>query len=175
MGFSHSDSAKSDALKNYVVQEEMGRNIYNFTIVQRVKSQKDKQQYVLKQIDMQHMLEEQKEEVFRERNLMEKCKHPNIVNCISTFEEDRKMNIVLEYCEKRDLDHYIRQQNQVPLQESQIFNIFTMICFGLLSLHQRGILHRDLKLANIFMTENETVKIGDLGISRQMENTMQKA
>lgn len=48
MGFYHSDSAKSDALKNYVVQEEMGRNIYNFTIVQRVKSQKDKQQYVLK-------------------------------------------------------------------------------------------------------------------------------
>ena len=96
------------------------------------------------------------------------------MTCHKTFEKEKKMNILLELCENGDLEKYLEFQDGVPLPESQIWKIFSQICFGLLSLHQKNILHRDLKTANIFLTEDFTVKIGDLGIARQMEHTNQK-
>ena len=42
-------------------------------------------------------------------------------------------------------------------------------------MHNRKILHRDLKVQNIFMTDDDTLKIGDLGISKQMTHTTQMA
>ena len=97
---------------------------------------------------------------------MQNIEHPNIVTCQERFIEGNKLNIVLEYCEKRDLDYFIKRQNGALLEESEIWRIFLQVCFGVLSLHQRNILHRDLKPANIFMTLDDSVKIGDLGISR---------
>ena len=132
----------------------------------RVTNKKDNKTYVVKQVDMEHMMEEQKQEALNEVSLLKLFKHPNIVTCHKTFIENYKLNIVLEYCEQKDLDQYIKLQNKEPLPEPQIWTFFYQICFGLLSLHQRNILHRDLKTANIFLTGDGTVKIGDLGISR---------
>ena len=97
---------------------------------------------------------------------MKDLKHPNIVRCHRTFESNQKLNIILEFCEKKDLEAYLKQEEGVPITEEMIWTLFTQVCFGVLSLHQRKILHRDLKIANIFMTHDNTVKIGDLGISK---------
>lgn len=83
------------------------------------------------------------------------------------------MIIVLEWCEKGDLAEMLGKQNGAPLEEEAILKIFTEICFGLLSLHQRRVFHRDLKLENIFVTKDGNAKIADLGISRVMDRTMQ--
>ena len=115
---------------------------------------------------MEHMTEDQEREALNEVDLLKKMKHPNVVTCHKTFEEGYKLNVVLEFCEQRDLDHYIKLQEGVPLFEFQIWKFFDQICLGLRSLHRRNILHRDIKTANIFLTRDGTVKIGDLGISR---------
>lgn len=52
------------------------------------------------------------------------------------------------------------------LNESAILNIFIQICEGLSYLHQKRILHRDIKTANIFFDENFKVRIGDFGIAK---------
>ena len=45
------------------------------------------------------------------------------------------------------------------------------MCVGLYELHSKGILHRDLKPQNVFLNQNHQVKIGDLGVSKELKNS----
>ena len=60
------------------------------------------------------------------------------------------------------------------MDEKVIVNWFIQILFGLKVLHSKKVLHRDLKSANIFLTTNKTIKIGDFGISKVLDNTSAK-
>jgi NIMA (never in mitosis gene a)-related kinase len=48
------------------------------------------------------------------------------------------------------------------------------LLFGVKALHSKNVLHRDLKAANVFLTSNKTLKIGDFGISKVLDNTSAK-
>lgn len=48
------------------------------------------------------------------------------------------------------------------------------LLFGIKALHSKNVLHRDLKSANVFLTSNYTLKIGDFGISKILDNTSAK-
>ena len=134
---------RNDPLSNYELRQILHRQ--GFVQVSRVTSKSDGRDYVLKQIDIEHMTCEQKAEAYSEMELTKKLKHPNLITVIDSFESDTKLNILLEYCEKRDLANYLAQQNGEPLAEYHILHLFSQMCFGLLSLHQRQIFHRDLK------------------------------
>ena len=75
--------------------------------------------------------------------------------------------IVTEYCTHGDLGKYLRKRTGL-INESIILNIFIQICFGLKYMHDRRILHRDIKTDNIFLNENLEVRIGDLGIAKSL-------
>ena len=64
--------------------------------------------YVLKQIDMQHMTNEQKLDSQNEAELINKLRHPHIVTCHKTFVRENKMNILLELCENGDLEKFLK-------------------------------------------------------------------
>lgn len=59
--------------------------------------------------------------------------------------------------------------------ERVILNWFLQISLALIYIHEKKILHRDIKTSNIFVNSNGTVKIGDFGISRVLENTTDQA
>lgn len=72
----------------------------------------------------------------------------------------------MEYCEGGDLALLLKQQSNRPLKEDKIWKIFLQICLGLEYIHSKRILHRDIKTLNIFLTRDEMVKIGDLGVAK---------
>lgn len=57
----------------------------------------------------------------------------------------------------------------------EIFQWFVQICMALEFVHSRRVIHRDIKTQNIFLTGNNTVKLGDFGISKVLESTTQVA
>jgi len=61
------------------------------------------------------------------------------------------------------------------MDEALILNWFTQICLAIKHCHDRKILHRDLKAQNIFLTENDIVKLGDFGIAKVLKNTVEHA
>ncbi|MCL4159842.1 UNVERIFIED_CONTAM: hypothetical protein GTU68_035695, partial [Idotea baltica] len=60
------------------------------------------------------------------------------------------------------------------LDENVILAWFIMLTMGIQALHSKSVLHRDLKAANIFLTSNKFVKIGDFGISKVLDSTSAK-
>jgi NIMA (never in mitosis gene a)-related kinase len=61
------------------------------------------------------------------------------------------------------------------MPENTILDLFTQICLGMKHVHDRKIIHRDLKGANVFLTKKGIVKIGDFGIAKVLSCTVQQA
>ena len=60
--------------------------------------------------------------------------------------------IVTEYCDHGDLAARLERQRGVPLPEATVLDWFAQLCLALLFVHKRHVLHRDLKLANVFLS-----------------------
>ena len=78
----------------------------------------------------------------------------------------------MEYCEYGDLYSYIQNKirtGQTQIQENTIWKYFIQICLGVYYLHNKDILHRDLKTLNIFLCRDGNVKIGDLGVAKRLD------
>lgn len=84
------------------------------------------------------------------------------------FESDSEILIVMEYARKGDLLQYIKEKGM--LSESQCKSVFKQIVIALGHCHSRSIIHRDIKLDNILLSENSSVKLCDFGVSRIMRN-----
>uniref|UniRef100_A0A8C3KRD4 non-specific serine/threonine protein kinase n=1 Tax=Calidris pygmaea TaxID=425635 RepID=A0A8C3KRD4_9CHAR len=95
---------------------------------------------------------------------------------ILLFSEKNKLYIVMEYCDGGDLMKRINMQHGVLFDEDQILSWFVQISLGLKHIHDKKILHRDVKAQNIFLSNNGKVaKLGDFGIARQLNSTTEFA
>ncbi|XP_020924590.1 serine/threonine-protein kinase Nek4 isoform X3 [Sus scrofa] len=74
------------------------------------------------------------------------------------------------FCEGGDLYRKLKEQKGRLLPESQVVEWFVQIAMALQYLHEKHILHRDLKTQNVFLTRTNIIKVGDLGIARVLEN-----
>lgn len=83
------------------------------------------------------------------------------------FEDADNIYIFLELCSRKSLAHIWKARH--TLLEPEVRYYLRQILSGLKYLHQRGILHRDLKLGNFFITENMELKIGDFGLATRLE------
>jgi serine/threonine-protein kinase len=90
--------------------------------------------------------------------------HPNIVGVYDTGSDDGTHYIVMEYIEGRTLRDIIREEG--PLLPERAAEIAGDVCAGMAFAHSHGIVHRDVKPANIMLTKNGEVKVTDFGIAR---------
>ena len=73
-----------------------------------------------------------------------------------------------------DLQNKIKSQKGKLFQENLVLDWFTQICLAIKHIHDKKILHRDLKSQNVFLNKNGIVKLGDFGISKCLTHTLQK-
>jgi serine/threonine protein kinase len=98
--------------------------------------------------------------------LLKSLNHPNIVTCHESFIEGTTLCIVMSYCSGGDLHRVLQQQNGALLPEEQILDWFCQICLAIKHIHDRKILHRDVKPQNVFLTADGQLKLGDFGVSK---------
>ena len=133
---------------------------------------------VIKQIVVEGMNQKEKDDVFNEATILGKLDHQNIIKFFEVFDSKipkHTLNIVTEYADGGDLSEKIKSQNNKPFTESEILDYFTQICLALKHIHEKKIIHRDLKSGNIFLMKSGLVKLGDFGIAKGFKNTMDKA
>ncbi|EMG50749.1 sepH Cytokinesis protein sepH [Candida maltosa Xu316] len=102
-----------------------------------------------------------------EIDLLKILNHPNIVKYHGFIKTHDSLNVLLEYCEGGSLRQlYKRLKKGLP--ESQIINYVRQILQGLNYLHEQGVVHRDVKAANVLLTENDHVKLADFGVATKV-------
>lgn len=106
----------------------------------------------------------------REIEVLKMCQHPNIINLVDLFENSDYYYIVLDYMAGSDLFDYL-QTREFNLGEKRVRELVYQLAKGVQYLHSYGIVHRDLKLENIMMTdttEKSVPKLVDFGLAKMI-------
>uniref|UniRef100_A0AAX7TSR0 Mitogen-activated protein kinase kinase kinase 4 n=1 Tax=Astatotilapia calliptera TaxID=8154 RepID=A0AAX7TSR0_ASTCA len=101
-----------------------------------------------------------------ELKIFEGIKHPNLVRYFGVELHREEMYIFMEYCDEGTLEEVSR----LGLQEHVIRLYSKQITIAINVLHEHGIVHRDIKGANIFLTSSGLIKLGDFGCSVKLRN-----
>lgn len=120
--------------------------------------------------------EEMAKRVRNEVALHTKLRHPNILSLYHFFEDDERVYLVMELCSGGEIYNLLRRRRESNGDSSGVLNeneariILRDVVAGLKFLHSRGIIHRDLKLSNILLSESGQAKIADFGLAVRTEN-----
>uniref|UniRef100_A0A8D0B8L2 non-specific serine/threonine protein kinase n=1 Tax=Salvator merianae TaxID=96440 RepID=A0A8D0B8L2_SALMN len=154
-------------MEKYNVLMVLGEGSFGRVILVHHKIQNKK--YAMKEI---RLPKSNTEKSWNESILLAKMKHPNIVTYAESFEADGHLYIVMEYCDDGDLMQKIKLQKGKLFPEDMILNWFAQMCLGVKYIHNRRVLHRDIKSTNIFLTQNGKVKLGDFGSALLLTSPM---
>src|SRR5690349_4830385 len=113
------------------------------------------------------MKHNQKEKMTQEIQIHKSLHHPNIVGFHSFFDDTKNVYIVLELCKKRSMMELHKRRKTVTEYECRYY--IHQIVNGVKYLHDNRIIHRDLKLGNLFLNDDLHVKIGDFGLATRIE------
>jgi serine/threonine protein kinase len=106
-------------------------------------------------------------ELLREPRLLASVSHPNIVSILTAEKEDKVFFIVMEYVPGETLENLIAADG--PLELNRTLDFTCQICNAVDHAHRQGVIHRDLRPANVLVTENDMAKVADFGTSRFLE------
>eukprot|EP00930_Biecheleria_cincta_P042653 TRINITY_DN29348_c0_g1_i1.p1 TRINITY_DN29348_c0_g1~~TRINITY_DN29348_c0_g1_i1.p1 ORF type:complete len:598 (-),score=83.21 TRINITY_DN29348_c0_g1_i1:99-1814(-) len=113
-------------------------------------------------------------DMLNEYEVLKGLRHPNIIRCHGYFWEfgSQSLYIVLEYANRGDLHTELQTRKRLGRQfgDDEVWDILAQCLLGLVHIHSKGIVHRDIKSLNLFLTDTGVVKLGDFGVSRQMSD-----
>ncbi|ORC84174.1 putative NIMA-related kinase [Trypanosoma theileri] len=158
-------------MDKYVQVRVLGKGSFGSAwLVQR---RSDKVQLVAKEVRLAGMKPAERESAKHEIDVLRTLNHPNITRYVDHYEHHGSLFIVMEYANGGDLYSKIKSRKGNRFTETEILHYFSQLCLALLHLHERHILHRDLKTQNVFLTTDGVVKLGDFGISTILRNTFE--
>lgn len=129
--------------------------------------------YVMKLIDLSRMDSKQRKDTTNEVKVLSSLKHPYIISYRESYIENRSLAIIMDYADGGDMHQRISRTRNAGqmLPEEKILRWFTEGTLALKYLHDKHVLHRDLKSQNLFLTSQDRLRIGDFGISKVLEST----
>ncbi|KAB5579645.1 hypothetical protein PHYPO_G00197370 [Pangasianodon hypophthalmus] len=114
----------------------------------------------------------QRDKITNEIELHKTLQHKHVVKFSHHFEDQDNIYIFLELCSRKSLAHIWKARH--TLTDPEVRYYLRQIISGLKYLHNKGILHRDLKLGNFFVNENMELRLGDFGLAAKLETVEQR-
>lgn len=160
------DSLPAELLREYelVGEELLGEGA--FAVVRLMRHIQSGELFALKCVEkhplrIRNMICQMQREVKIQNSLV----HPNILRLVRTFDEQTYVYMLLEYCGKGSLRSLLQQSPGNRLEDSIAAGYFEQIARGVEWMHRNSCVHRDLKLENMLLTDEDVVKICDFGWS----------
>ncbi|CUM62677.1 uncharacterized protein PRCAT00000231001 [Priceomyces carsonii] len=159
------DFKLSNALENFQFSSLIGRGA--FANVYKGVNLKTHKVVAIKQI----LLDDSQDVrgLMGEIDLLKILRHPNIVKYHGFVKTSTSLNVFLEFCSKGSLRQLYKRMGH-GLPESQIIKYVRLILEGLNYLHEQGVVHRDVKAANVLITETDEIKLADFGVAAQVSS-----
>ncbi|KAM9841944.1 serine/threonine-protein kinase PLK4 [Aulostomus maculatus] len=156
-----------DKIEDFKVLTLLGKG--SFACVYRAKSVKTGLEVAIKTIDKKAMHKAgMVQRVTNEVEIHCRLKHPSILELYNYFEDSNYVYLVLEMCHNGEMSRYLKER-KVSFSEDEARHFMHQIVKGMLYLHTHGILHRDLTLSNLLLTNNMNIKIADFGLATQLK------
>ena len=167
-------SSNKTSLLDFEILKAIGKG--SFSQVYLVKRKKDSKIYALKSVYLEMLEKKQQESSINEVRILASVQHPNVISYKEAFWDDNtnSLNIVMEYADDGDLYTKIKKmkEQKIIFDEKIIWDYSIQIIQGLKALHDKNIMHRDLKSENIFITKNNRCKIGDMNVSKVLKEKL---
>ena len=156
----YNDDIMGDTLGDYDILQLLSNNEITGVCVSKVKSKFNSKIYVMKCYNSNYNIKEEFEQL---KNLDES----NIAKYFKYFYQNNKLYIIYEYINNTDLRGFLKAYKslQKPIEIKSLWNIFMQCMSGLKYIHSKNIIHKNISLTNIFMTENKIIKLGDFRFS----------
>lgn len=153
----------------------------SFGTVFKVKRYENGVTYVIKSVRIVELSYKEQSEAINEVTILAAMDSSYVVRYYDSFIASDSLHIVMEYCDRGDLQHFLKKakgRELTCLKEHVTWHICLQVILGLYYLHKKKILHRDLKSANVFLMKDKNnnqdfyiVKIGDLGVAKLLDTS----
>ena len=159
----------------YQTIKKLGQGTYGSVFLCRQKA--TGRQCVMKRMQLNTLDDRERTSALQESQLLQQLQHPNIVAYVDSIATRSKLFLFMQYCDGGDLEQRLAacKKEHSFVDEQQLLDWFVQMSLALQYLHDRRILHRDLKTANVFLTRAGIVKLGDFGVSRVLSATAELA
>ncbi|OWB78355.1 hypothetical protein B5S32_g2547 [[Candida] boidinii] len=151
----------------FQLYEQLGKGA--FGVVYRAIDKVTKQDVAVKQIDLESS--DEIKDIQQEIAILANCNHPNITKYHGCFLKNFKLWIIMEYLGGGSCHSLL---SAGPFSEDVIAVIVNQVIHALVYLHAGGKIHRDIKAANLLISDQGDVKIADFGVATQLSNNLSK-
>ncbi|XP_069689683.1 serine/threonine-protein kinase Nek8-like isoform X2 [Periplaneta americana] len=165
-----SSDAGERRLEGYEKIRTVGKGAFGTAILYRKIA--DDTLVVIKEVNMIDLTATERQMALNEVQVLSSLDHPNIISYLGSFERDGVLMIEMEYADGGTLAQMLSRCAR-RLDEREILMLFRQIVAAMQYMHDHSILHRDLKTANVFLNKDNTIKVGDFGISKMMTTRAQ--
>ena len=155
----------NQSVAGYKILKKIGEGRYGITYLAK---NKQDQKVVIKQLK-KDMLKETKEKLFYESEILKKLDHPSIPKFISKFKDKNRQGYILEYVEGRVFEDWVAKDGHVFTRE-EIYDVAEQLLNIMHYLHERRIVHRDIRLPNVILKDNKELALIDFGLARYIND-----
>ncbi|KAG6891524.1 hypothetical protein C0992_005059 [Termitomyces sp. T32_za158] len=159
-------SSSSKALNDYQLGDSLGKGA--FGQVYRALNWATGETVAVKEIQLSNIPKTELGEIMSEIDLLKNLNHPNIVKYKGFVKTREYLYIILEFCENGSLHAILKRFGKFP--ENLVAVYISQVLEGLVYLHDQGVIHRDIKGANILTNKDGTVKLADFGVASNTTN-----
>eukprot|EP00930_Biecheleria_cincta_P021472 TRINITY_DN1590_c0_g2_i1.p1 TRINITY_DN1590_c0_g2~~TRINITY_DN1590_c0_g2_i1.p1 ORF type:complete len:961 (-),score=170.56 TRINITY_DN1590_c0_g2_i1:214-3060(-) len=161
---STSTTLSGSSLEDYIIGKQIGQGAY--AIVAFGLHKESSKKVAIKIYEKYKLLDPQRRKSVRcEIRLMEQLRHPNIVVFHEALDTPKQIYLIMDFVGGGSLHHFLKKRPNRRTDDVMAKRLFYQVSQGIRYLHDRYIVHRDVKLENLLLDEQGTVKIIDFGFS----------
>jgi len=160
----YDDSKMGDKLEDFEILLNLGDG-QNY----KVRSKINNKIYAMKKLDLKKIKQKSTkgyELILSETKYLENLSHPHIVKYYKNFKAEDTLYIITDYISDGNMEEFIEvhKEMNISIHENDIWNYVLQCMWGLYYIHSKGVIHRDIKLSNIYLDNNMKVKLGNFGV-----------